>query len=356
MENNKDYIMSTTKRIIRETGTDNSVSQQIMSVGSFKDRLIEVDDFIEPFENERAKGLEKLRVSNSRLLSCISDSKDKIAIDRVNSIDGNEEPIELFNSESDKVGKQISKVIAIKIINIIRSKDFRMSENGEEVYASFMKLVHGININALKVNGGILCDDEVIKNTLFYMSLGCDPGIATVVELSSSLNSLISCSIPEEDVYRTLIDRSNFERLNTEANNIILRIKDECLSETAELEKARSSGSSKIWKGIKFIAKSCFSSNPLVTGVQIGLVGLTVGYGANYLVPVILGWGRNFTFSNKHKIDVIAIESAHRESLENSETSIIDPVNVNYGNENASLFKSICKTLGDYLIGLSKGN
>ena len=143
-------------------------------------------------------------IGNSNLndLKSVDTSLDNIVVRSFNNERLNQSDIVSFNSLEDPFGTKESKVIAIKLINQIKEKDFRLTEEGEKIYNSFIEFKGNININRLESLKFINFDKETIDNTVNYVMIACDiEHINSIIDLSTELNKLMSSTnvlIPQE--------------------------------------------------------------------------------------------------------------------------------------------------------------
>lgn len=119
----------------------------------------EMTDLISSFHNKREKAIMMLEANkDNRNLPFISGIEDQLIKD----------DISLFNgSRKDMLqGSAVAKRIVISIFNKIQANEFREeTPEGEKIYLAFRELKRNININALKLNEEITCDEAIIRNS-----------------------------------------------------------------------------------------------------------------------------------------------------------------------------------------------
>lgn len=146
----------------------------------------EMTDLISSFHNKREKAIMMLEATkDDSNLPYISGSEDQLVINLVNKDQWIKDDISLFNgSRKDMLqGSAVAKRIVISIFNKIQDNEFREeTSEGEKIYMAFRELKRNININALKLNEEIKCDEAIIRNSFYYLLIACETAVDSLLE------------------------------------------------------------------------------------------------------------------------------------------------------------------------------
>jgi predicted transcriptional regulator len=249
----------------------------------------EMTDLISSFHNKREKAIMMLEANkDDRNLPFISGIEDQLVINLINKDQLIKDDISLFNgSRKDMLqGSAVAKRIVINIFNKIQANEFREeTPEGEKIYLAFRELKRNININALKLNEEITCDEAIIRNSLYYLLIACETAVESPLELSQSLVDIFSSTNTQLSSIR---DISVITEHNQKVLEDILQINKEALDEIAEIEKTKQSYIRWIGKGAYKLLKMTLVKDPLLAGCQLGIYSFVVIGTGNHLLGGII--------------------------------------------------------------------
>lgn len=243
----------------------------------------EMTDLISSFHNKREKAIMMLEATkDDSNLPYISGSEDQLVINLINKDQWIKDDISLFNgSRKDMLqGSAVAKRIVISIFNKIQDNEFR-----EKIYMAFRELKKNININALKLNEEIKCDEAIIRNSFYYLLIACETAVDSLLELSESLVNIFSSTNTQLSSIR---DISDITEHNQKVLEDILQINKEALDEIVEIEKTKQSYIRWISKGAYKLLKMSLLKDPILAGCQLGIYSAVVLGTGNYLLGGIV--------------------------------------------------------------------
>jgi hypothetical protein len=217
-------------------------------------------------------------------------SEDSILIKKINNNTALEKLVSDFNSTDLVEGDDSSKRVVIEILNMIKCKEFKLTNAGDSIFESFLNFKRNINVNCLSLYEEIKFDESILNNTVSYIMLGCTNDISCIPDFCKELNSLLSCASPT--LYKSIIVNDNDFKEILDANNTF--IEEGIDEENKKLDEIQSRNKSYykviIQSGISIIAKYGIGLSVLGSGSAVFIGGYVISH---YLgIPRIEGGGK----------------------------------------------------------------